>query len=165
MRRPARDPRNRALADIVAAGEFGKGRALGPPPPCFGLLCVGQLRGSAHVLPALLGRAAALGGAGADKVALDVGEAAQHGNHQAPGAGAGVGPRLDQLYCASGMASVSIAREWRAASASKPERGAEDRSLHVDAVADLAAARRDVESAVADAQCHPRLQGVVECAE
>jgi len=46
------------------------------------------------VLPALLRPASALGSAGADKVALHVGQAAQHGNHQAPGAGAGIGPRL-----------------------------------------------------------------------
>jgi hypothetical protein len=36
------------------------------------------------VLPALLCPAAALGGAGADKIALHVGEAAENGNHQAP---------------------------------------------------------------------------------
>ena len=30
------------------------------------------------------------------KIPLHVGEAAKHGDHQAPGAGAGVGPRLGQ---------------------------------------------------------------------
>ena len=50
----------------------------------------------AHALPALLRAAAALGGAGADKIALHVGEAAQHGYHQSPGPGAGVGPWLRQ---------------------------------------------------------------------
>ena len=40
------------------------------------------------MLPALLRAAAALGGAGADKIALDVGEAAEDGNHKPPGAGA-----------------------------------------------------------------------------
>jgi hypothetical protein len=49
--------------------------------------------------------------------------------------------------------------------ASKPERGAEDRSLHVDVVAEIAAARRDIETAVAEAQCDPRLQGIVERAD
>jgi len=48
------------------------------------------------VLPALLRPAAALGSAGADKIALDVGEAAEYSDHQSPGAGAGVGPRLRQ---------------------------------------------------------------------
>ena len=48
------------------------------------------------MLAALLRPAAALGGARADKVALHVRQSAQHGNHQAPGAGAGVGLRLGQ---------------------------------------------------------------------
>jgi hypothetical protein len=46
------------------------------------------------VLTAFSGPATALGGAGADKIALHVRQAAEHGNHQAPGAGAGVGPRF-----------------------------------------------------------------------
>jgi len=49
-----------------------------------------------HVLPALPRPAAVLGGAGADKIALHVGEASENGGHQAPGAGAGVGPRLGE---------------------------------------------------------------------
>ena len=44
--------------------------------------------------PRFLARLAALGGASADKVALNVREAAENGNHQPTGAGAGVGPRL-----------------------------------------------------------------------
>lgn len=44
--------------------------------------------------PLGLGAAAAFGGAGADQVALNIGEAAENGNHHPPGAGAGVGPRL-----------------------------------------------------------------------
>jgi hypothetical protein len=46
------------------------------------------------MLAALLRPAAALGGAGAEKRTLHVGQAAENGNHQAPGAGADVGPRL-----------------------------------------------------------------------
>jgi DNA invertase Pin-like site-specific DNA recombinase len=42
-----------------------------------------------HVLPALPRPAAALGGAGADKVALDVRQPAEYRQHQAPGAGGG----------------------------------------------------------------------------
>jgi hypothetical protein len=48
------------------------------------------------MLAALLSPAAALGGAGADQIALHVREAAENSNHQAPGAGAGVGPRFRQ---------------------------------------------------------------------
>ena len=62
--------RNRTLAHAVAAREFGKRCALRPSSASLGLLRVGQFRRSAHVLPALLRPAAALGGAGADKVPL-----------------------------------------------------------------------------------------------
>jgi hypothetical protein len=48
---------------------------------------------------------------------------------------------------------------------SKPERGGEDRSLHVGVVAEVAAARRDIETALAEAQCDPRLQGIVQRAD
>jgi len=51
---------------------------------------------SAHLLPLSLRAAPALRRPGADKVALHIGKAAQHREHQAPGVGAGVGPRLGQ---------------------------------------------------------------------
>jgi hypothetical protein len=66
-------PRNCALSHAVAAREFGKRSALRAPPPCFGLLRRRQFQRSAHMLPALLRPAAAFGGAGADKIALDTG--------------------------------------------------------------------------------------------
>jgi len=50
----------------------------------------------AHVLSLGLGAAPALGGAGADQIALHIGEASKDGEHQAPGASAGVGPRFRQ---------------------------------------------------------------------
>jgi hypothetical protein len=65
-------PRNRALSDAIAARKFGERSTLGPSPSRLGLLCHRQFRRSAHVLPVLLGPAAALGGAGADKVAFHV---------------------------------------------------------------------------------------------
>jgi hypothetical protein len=85
---------NGGYADVVAAGEFVERSALRASSGGLLLLCRCQGRGSAHALPALLRPAAALGGAGADKVALDVGEPSEDGNHQPPRAGAGVGPRL-----------------------------------------------------------------------
>jgi hypothetical protein len=54
----------------------------------------GRIRGSA--LSACIGAAPAFGSACPNKIALHVGEAAKDGNHQAPGAGGGVGPRLGQ---------------------------------------------------------------------
>ena len=50
--------------------------------------------GSAHMLPLGLGAAPALGGAGADKIALNIGQPAEYRQHQAPGAAAAVGPRF-----------------------------------------------------------------------
>jgi hypothetical protein len=71
-------------------------RGLRPPPSGVGLPLAVLLPiwGAAHVLPALLRSAAALGNAGADEVALNIGESAKYRQDQAPGAGAGVGPRL-----------------------------------------------------------------------
>ena len=73
------------------------------------------------MLAARLGAAPALRRAGADKIALHVGEAAKDGNHQAPGAGGGVGPRLGQraelparVHWLLGRRShsVAMALEW-----------------------------------------------------
>jgi hypothetical protein len=89
----SRQPRNRTLPHSVAASQFGE-RSTFRAPLAGLLLRLGQFGFAAHALPALLRPAAALGGAGSDKIALHVREAAENGNHQAPGAGAGVGPRL-----------------------------------------------------------------------
>ena len=61
-----RQPRNRALADAVAAREFGERRALRPSPAGLVLLRRRQFWFPAHALPALLRPASALGGAGMD---------------------------------------------------------------------------------------------------
>ena len=61
------EARNRALAYVVAAGEFGKRFALRPAPPCFGPLRLGHFRFAAHAQPALLRPASAFRSAGADK--------------------------------------------------------------------------------------------------
>jgi hypothetical protein len=87
------EARNRRPADIVALRQFLQRRALRASPD--GLFLLGR-RGTAHVLSLGLGAAPAFGGAGADQIALHVGEASEDGEHQAPGAGAGVGPRFRQ---------------------------------------------------------------------
>jgi hypothetical protein len=51
---------------------------------------------AAHALSLGLGAAPAFGGAGADKIALNIGQAAEYRQHQALGTGAGVGPRFRQ---------------------------------------------------------------------
>jgi len=73
------EARNRAFPHAVAAGQFGEGRALHAPPPRFFLLLRREFRRSAHMLPALLRPAAALGGARADKIALHVRQSAAGG--------------------------------------------------------------------------------------
>ena len=81
-------------ADVVAVCQFLQRRALRAASGGLFLLRRVERRGPPH-WPALgLGAAPAFGGAGADKVALNVCEAAQYRQHQTPGAGAGVGPWL-----------------------------------------------------------------------
>ena len=87
---------DRRAAYIVAAREFVECRALRAASDGLFLLSRCEERGSAHVLSLGLGAAPTFGGAGADQIALHVGEASEYGEHQAPGAGAGVGPRLRQ---------------------------------------------------------------------
>ena len=48
------------------------------------------------MLPLGLGAAASFGCPGADEIALHIGDASEYREHQAPGAGAGVGPRFRQ---------------------------------------------------------------------
>jgi hypothetical protein len=69
---PNLEARNRALAHVVAAREFGKRRAIRPSSPGLGLLRRRQFRRTAHVLPAPLRTVAAFGGAGPDSIALHV---------------------------------------------------------------------------------------------
>src|SRR5215469_2409752 len=90
------EPRNRALAHIVAVGQFLQRSALRAPFGGLFLLRRCQRRGASHVLSLGLGAAPAFGGTGADEIALNIGEASEYGQHQAPGAGAGVSPRLRQ---------------------------------------------------------------------
>jgi hypothetical protein len=95
-RRSCPEPRNRGHADVVRSGEVFQGRALRAALAGLRLLLQGERRGAAHMLAARLGAAPAFRHARADKIALHVGKAAKDGNHQAPGAGGGVGPRLGQ---------------------------------------------------------------------
>jgi hypothetical protein len=83
-----------SITELAPGRRDGRAATFGSSPVGLGLLFGRQFRRPAHSLPALLRQAAALGGAGTDKVTLHVREAAENGNHQAPGAGAGVGPRL-----------------------------------------------------------------------
>ena len=85
---PVEPPWYGPVCPVVGEGWH---REVSPYPD---LLRVSEFRRPAHVLPALLRPAAAFGGAGPDQVALHVSKASEDRDHQAPGAGGGVGPRL-----------------------------------------------------------------------
>jgi hypothetical protein len=87
---------HRGDAAVVAIRQFLQRRARRPPSGGLFLLGRCEGRGTAHSLSLGLGAAPAFGGAGADKVALNISQAAEYRQHQAPGAGAGVGPRFGQ---------------------------------------------------------------------
>src|SRR3954470_7648075 len=89
-------PRNRRARDVIAAGQLVERGSFRAPLPRLSLLNVGQLRRAPHMLPPRLGAAAALRRAGADEVALHIGKATEDSDHQPPGAGRGVGPRLSR---------------------------------------------------------------------
>ena len=60
------------------------------------------------MLPALLRPAAALGGAGADKITLHVGEAAEHREHQPPGAVIPPDSILWWVLCSGGLSATML---------------------------------------------------------
>ena len=82
-RDPSSEPRNCRPAHGVALRQLLQ-RSDFPPSASFRLLHVGEFRWSAHALPSCLAPAPPLGRAGADQVALHVGQAAEDGNHQPP---------------------------------------------------------------------------------
>src|SRR5262249_16232682 len=85
---------NRAFPYTVAAGQLRQGSRL--PRAALALLSAVPVsgRGAAHVLSLGLAAAPSFSRPHADQVALHVRQAAEYRQHQAPGAGAGVGPRL-----------------------------------------------------------------------
>ena len=95
-RRGRCEARNRRPPDIVGLRQFFERGTFGLALADFFLLLRCELRRSAHMLPFGLGAAPAFGGTGADKIALHVRQSAENGNHESPGAGAGVGPRFGQ---------------------------------------------------------------------
>jgi hypothetical protein len=74
---------NRRPADMVAAADLGQRLALLSAFDRLALLVRPELRRSAHPLPSCHGPCPPLSGARADELALELGEAAQHGEHQA----------------------------------------------------------------------------------
>src|SRR4051794_20075639 len=85
---------DRRPADIVAAADLGQRLALLASSDRLAPLMRGELGRSAHSLPSCHGPCPPLAGACADELALELGEAAQHGEHQAAMRGRGVGPGI-----------------------------------------------------------------------
>lgn len=90
QRPSCRQPRNRHDPDIISAGQFPQRRALGTALAGLGLLLRRKGPEAAHVLAAPFRPAPPLGRAGADEVALHIGQTTQHGEHQPASAGAGI---------------------------------------------------------------------------
>ena len=82
---------NRTMAHVVAAGAVGKRLpAAAAPPDCFLSLVLGEFGSASKPHAGSLGPASAFGGA--SEIAFHVRKLAEYRRHQAPGAGAGVGP-------------------------------------------------------------------------
>lgn len=84
------------MANVVASGDFA-GRFAGIAPlHGFALLVGGQLRLMSHLHPPRLSKLAALAGASADQLALELGESTQDIEHQAAVSRGGIGPGVAQ---------------------------------------------------------------------
>jgi hypothetical protein len=88
-----REPGNRAVTDIVAPGDLARWLTVAVAAANrLALLVLGQFGFAAELNPARLGTVAPFTGAGADKVPLELREAAEHDQHQAAVRRCGVGP-------------------------------------------------------------------------
>ncbi len=91
------EPRYGALTDIETPRQVGlRRRAGGERLSRFLALMPREGRGSPHVNATRLGPLAALPGAGADQLALELREASQHGEHEPPVRRRGVRPGVGQ---------------------------------------------------------------------
>src|ERR1700676_3892395 len=85
------EPRNRAVAHIVAAGNLAHRLAALAARKRLALLMRGQLGCAAELDAARLGARPAFAGAGAYQLPLELGQAAENGQHQAAVRCRGVG--------------------------------------------------------------------------
>src|ERR1700722_20005556 len=82
--RSRRQPRNRAVVDVVAAGDLAHGFAIFLPPDRLGALMRGEFRLAPHFHSPRLCAFSPLACATADKVAFKLCQPAQHGEHKSP---------------------------------------------------------------------------------
>src|SRR3954454_19321150 len=88
-------PRDRAVADVVAASNLAQRLiAAITAHDSFALLVWGELRLAAELHASRLCTGASFTGARADKFALELCEAAEHGEHEAAVRGRGISPRV-----------------------------------------------------------------------
>jgi len=93
------------MADIIRSGNFPCRLAGVPPLQGLALLVGGELGLAAHLHATGLGELPALAGARADQLALELGQTAQDGEHQAAVGCGGVGPGIAQ--------GVTLIDKWR----------------------------------------------------
>jgi hypothetical protein len=82
--------------DVVAAGDVAERFASVTSANRLTPLVRGELEGSAQALPTRLRPLPAFAGAGADQLALELRQSAEHGQHQTPVRGRRVGPRVGE---------------------------------------------------------------------
>jgi hypothetical protein len=112
-RRSWRKPRYGALADIETAGKIGlRRRAVGKGFQRVALLVRGELRRASHMDAPLLGALSAFARARADQFALELGQPAEHCEHQAPVRGRRVGPCAIEGTEARALAGASARNCW-----------------------------------------------------
>jgi hypothetical protein len=90
------ESKNRARVDGVGAGDVCERFSSVATADCVAPLVRGELARSAQALPACLSRLPAFAGSGADQFALELRQAAEHGQHQPPVCGRCVGPHVGE---------------------------------------------------------------------
>ena len=94
--RPRLEPRNRRMAHIVGAGDLGQCLTAVASFHRLAFLVRRELRRTAEPHAAGLGSRTALTGPGADQVAFELGQPAEHGQHEAAMGRGGIGPAIPQ---------------------------------------------------------------------
>lgn len=95
-RRSRDEPPDRRMMDVVAPGDAAEALALVVPAPGFLLLVGGQLVGAAHLAALRLGSGPSLACPRPDQLALELGQARQHRQHEPAVRRGGVGPWVAQ---------------------------------------------------------------------
>src|SRR5258706_14205271 len=96
MRQPSLGGQSRdgGMTHLIGAGDLGQQFPVRTTTERLALLVGGELRATAKSYAARFRTGASLAGAGADQLALELGQPPEDGEHQASMWGRGVGPRI-----------------------------------------------------------------------